>query len=204
MKISGIYQIQSRAKPERIYIGSAIDLNHRWVCHLYDLRRNKHHSPRLQNHYNKYGEDDLEFSLIITCLNHELIEKEQEQIDLLDPFFNVCPNAGSILGLKRSQSMRDKMKGNKNGAGNKGKTPWNKGRKIQYSPEAIEKMRSANIGNKYGKKNKGKKHTQDTLLKMRTPRSEQGKKNMRGAKARKRIERLAKEGIIQQKLGLSA
>jgi hypothetical protein len=36
-KISSIYQIQSKIKPERIYIGSAVNIKHRWGIHLSDL-----------------------------------------------------------------------------------------------------------------------------------------------------------------------
>jgi hypothetical protein len=38
IKNSGIYKIQSRIKPERIYIGSTIDFDLRKSQHLYDLR----------------------------------------------------------------------------------------------------------------------------------------------------------------------
>ena len=38
MKISGIYKIESKLKPERIYIGSTININIRWNKHLTDLK----------------------------------------------------------------------------------------------------------------------------------------------------------------------
>jgi group I intron endonuclease len=190
MKMPGIYKIQSKRNPERIYIGSAVNLYHRWICHLHDLRKNKHHSGRLQNHYNKYGEADLVYEPLLCCDKEELISQEQFFIDSYNPFFNVCKVAGSILGLKRSDEMRNKMKGNKNGAGNKGKTPWNKGKKVKYSDEALEKMRDANRGNKNGIKNKGKRRTEEERRKMSKPRSEIGRQHMREAQARMRIHRL--------------
>jgi GIY-YIG catalytic domain. len=64
MNTSGIYKIESKLKPERIYIGSAINIGQRWRVHLSDLRKQKHHSKKLQNHYNKYGEVDLSFSIL--------------------------------------------------------------------------------------------------------------------------------------------
>ena len=67
MKISGIYKIQSLIKPERIYIGSGCDLKRRRNYHWNDLRKNKHHSILLQRHYNKYGESDLSFSVLLGC-----------------------------------------------------------------------------------------------------------------------------------------
>lgn len=100
MKISGIYQIQSKIKPERIYIGSAINIDDRWRCHLKDLRKNKH-QRKLQNHFNKYGESDLQFSILLPCEKADLIKTEQYFIDSHKPYFNICPTAGSVLGLKK-------------------------------------------------------------------------------------------------------
>ena len=42
MKITGIYKIESKLKPERIYIGSAVNISKRWLLHLSRLRRDKH------------------------------------------------------------------------------------------------------------------------------------------------------------------
>ena len=65
MKISGIYKIQSVIKPDRCYIGSGVCIKSRWNRHLCDLRHNRHWSKKLQNHYNKYGESDLQFSILL-------------------------------------------------------------------------------------------------------------------------------------------
>jgi len=54
---SGIYQIQSKIKPERIYIGSAINISERWDKHLRDLSKNRHHSDKLQNQVKKHNSD---------------------------------------------------------------------------------------------------------------------------------------------------
>lgn len=54
-KISSIYQIQSKRKPERIYIGSAVNIKHRWGIHLSDLKLNKHHSIKTQEIANILG-----------------------------------------------------------------------------------------------------------------------------------------------------
>src|SRR5438874_11200738 len=43
---SGIYKITCTAN-KRIYIGSAVNLQHRKNCHFYDLRQNRHHSQHL-------------------------------------------------------------------------------------------------------------------------------------------------------------
>lgn len=70
-----IYMIQSNIKSKRCYIGSAVNYNIRKRLHLSQLKNNKHHSIKLQNHYNKYGKDDLIFSTLICCEKEDLIKQ---------------------------------------------------------------------------------------------------------------------------------
>lgn len=106
--ISGIYQIQSKCKPERIYIGSSFGIQRRWYNHLCDLRKNKHGSGKLQNHYNKYGESDLLFSIILGCDRSDLLKIEQYFIDSYKPYFNFCSKAGNCSGRIVSEESREK------------------------------------------------------------------------------------------------
>lgn len=110
MKITGIYQIQSKIKPERIYIGSSINIKNRWGHHLTELRRNDHENNRLQNHFNKYGEVDLQFSILLNCEIEDLIKIEQYFIDSHNPFFNICKIAGSTRGYRHSEEIKEKMR----------------------------------------------------------------------------------------------
>lgn len=144
--ISGIYQIQSKIKPERIYIGSAMDINQRWKGHLKKLNINIHHSKKLQNHYNKYGKEDLVFSILCTCKKEQLLQFEQYYLDFYRPWFNISKKAGSPLGVKRSEITKEKIKNN---SGRKGKPSWNKGK--SWSEEAKLKMSIAKIGKKRSK-----------------------------------------------------
>lgn len=109
MSISGIYKIQSKCKPERSYIGSAVDIQNRWRMHLRQLKNGKHENSRLQNHYNKYGKNDFVFSILIGCDRQDLINTEQFYIDAYNPFFNICKIAGNSLGVKRSVETRRKV-----------------------------------------------------------------------------------------------
>jgi group I intron endonuclease len=109
MKISGIYKIQSKIKPKRIYIGSAKNILIRWKLHLRSLRLNKHHSALLQRHYNKYSESDLLFSVLLGCDKEDLIKTEQYFLDSYQPYFNICKIAGSSLGRKHSEESKKKM-----------------------------------------------------------------------------------------------
>ena len=80
-KVSGIYKIQSLSHPERCYIGSAVNIDKRKKEHLNNLRKNKHANKKLQSHFNKYGETDLSFSLLLGCGKEDLIKNEQYFID---------------------------------------------------------------------------------------------------------------------------
>lgn len=129
---SGVYKISSKAKPHRYYIGSSVCIRRRWAGHLHDLRQNKHHSPKLQHHYNKYGEGDLEFTVIETCDRCNLIVQEQFFIDTYNPWFNVLPNAFSCLGMKHSDEAKAKIS--------------ESNRRRSVSEETKNKIRDAHIG----------------------------------------------------------
>jgi group I intron endonuclease len=147
----GIYKIQSIIKPSRIYIGSAVNITERWRKHLNDLQLCKHCNSRLQNHFNKYGVADLQFSVLIECFLEDLIKNEQCFIDSNNPFFNICKIAGSTLGYKHPENVRKKMRGPKTAAhklklskARLGKEPWNKGRRdLPPQSEENRKKKSA-------------------------------------------------------------
>jgi len=145
--VSGIYQIQSKIKPERIYIGSAMNIKDRWKVHLRDFKQRGHHSVKFKNHFNKYGESDLIFTIIEPCFSAFLLAREQYYLDTLKPYFNLCKIAGSRFGVK-------------------GQIPWNKGKKDCFSDETIQQMSNSHKGQSPSNKgtkgvviawNKGKK-----------------------------------------------
>ena len=93
--ICGVYKIQSNKKPKRIYIGMSKNIINRWYIHLNHLRKNEHVSLKLQEHYNKYGESDLQFSILITCDKKDLKNIEQFYLDAYEPYFNQCLTNGA-------------------------------------------------------------------------------------------------------------
>lgn len=114
-RISCIYKIQSIIKTDRIYIGSAKLFNKRVTCHKKSLKSNKHHSKKLQNHYNKYGADDLIYSIIEPVELIDLLHREQFYMDSLNPYFNICKFAGNTLGFKQPQHVKDAVSKSKKG-----------------------------------------------------------------------------------------
>jgi group I intron endonuclease len=150
MKISGIYKIQSKIKPERIYIGSSENISKRWVTHKCILKRNIHHSIKLQRHFNKYGEQDLVFSIILECFKEDLIKNEQGFLDLLNPWFNIDKKATNCSGCKRSEKIIQKIRDAR-----KRQTSTNKGKHWILSEESRNNISKGCIGI-----NKGRKHTE--------------------------------------------
>jgi group I intron endonuclease len=110
-QISCIYEIVNIKNNER-YIGSAKDFNRRRRNHLNLLKKNKHHSNKLQNNYNKYGECNFNFYIIEELLDPiNLITREQYYLDLIKPKLNMTLIAGlnSSQGLKRSKETCKKI-----------------------------------------------------------------------------------------------
>lgn len=177
--ICGIYKIQSIINPEKIYIGSAVNTRGRQRIHLTGLKNNKHHSAKLQNHYNLYGEEDLVFSNLIACSRENLIIIEQTYLNAHQPYFNICPTAGNTLGRKHTHEAKKKISDSK-----KGKTPWlgrkhtaesrakmsewQKGKKC--TEKELAQLREMNLKGGFKKGNTeglGRKHTEESKAKIR-------------------------------------
>lgn len=190
--MTGIYQITSKSYSCRVYIGSAIDLYKRWSLHKTNLRNNKHHSIKLQNHVNKYGINDLYFFIIEQCDSAVLKEREQYYIDNIKPWFNIATDVERpMLGRKQSDETKKKISESHIGIrpneetrkklsdaqlGNK------KALGVIQSEESKNKNRLAHIGRRWTEEHKrmhsermkgknnpfyGKKHTEETKNKIR-------------------------------------
>ena len=116
MNISGIYKIQSKLFPNREYYGSSVNIRKRRNAHFAELRLNKHHSPKLQHHYNKYGENDLQCLVVLECDKDKLLDAEQFFLDANKPYFNIYETTrqysteacSMTSNEKRSKSMTGK------------------------------------------------------------------------------------------------
>lgn len=108
---TGIYKLVDLKG--RFYIGSSVNIPERKKLHFRELRKNKHDNIKLQNYYNKYGENSIQLEIIETCEYDSLIEREQFYIDLLKPHFNICLIAGkppSWAGKKHKPETVAKIK----------------------------------------------------------------------------------------------
>jgi group I intron endonuclease len=157
--LCGIYKIENLANG-KVYIGSSARIGARWVMHRSQLRNKKHHSITLQRAWDKYGEAMFVFEIIEHVPEvADLFESESRHIRLnrsAEPNFgyNLCPVAGSTLGIKLGPHSADHR--SKISAAQKGKiiseesrnklSATLKGRTI--GPVWRENMRKAMLGKK--------------------------------------------------------
>lgn len=76
-KICGIYKIENKINGKK-YIGQSVNIKERWYEHKYDLRHNIHDNYYLQNAWNKYGEENFVFNIVVECepcVNLDNLEK---------------------------------------------------------------------------------------------------------------------------------
>ena len=113
----GIYGIKN-VVTGKMYIGQSKCIENRFKDHFYDLRGGNHHSPYLQNAFNKYGKDVFIQGVIEECDSSLLNERENYWINYYDTYnngynaTNVNKNTGGRTysdedKLKLSESMKD-------------------------------------------------------------------------------------------------
>ena len=85
LKSIGIYKIKINNKE---YIGSSCNIGNRLKHHLWSLEKLKHHNRTMQNLYNKYGKEEIYFSVVEECSDDILIEREAYYISTLNPYIN--------------------------------------------------------------------------------------------------------------------
>lgn len=106
----GIYVIQNNLDG-KFYVGSTVHFDRRFALHLCKLRKGTHHSPHLQNAWNKYGEMSFSFMRLqfVDDKTHRL-RCEQTFLDTLKPAYNVSKSATSCEGTRRSEATRAKIR----------------------------------------------------------------------------------------------
>lgn len=143
MNNSGIYIITFNTS-NNFYIGRALNFKNRIKKHLYELRKGIHKNSKLQNSFNKYGEDSILYGVKIPLPEDEYIHKEIEQI-LVDNLYDhpSCMNQSRSASGGNVAPMTEERK-KKISASNKGR-----GFGLKRSPEVCAKLSIAFKGRKF-------------------------------------------------------
>lgn len=152
----GIYHILNLVN-SKVYIGSSKNFTKRKIRHLDELRRNCHHSSKLQNSFNKHGEANFIIEIIEVVFDlSDLQEREQYWIDKTNSFSDGCnnrPKAETQEGLSLTAETKEKIAASK--------------RNIPLTESHKEKLRLAALGRKATKGRTGQPHSEETKAKMR-------------------------------------
>lgn len=90
-QLSSIYRILNKINGN-CYIGSSLNVEKRYKHHLSTLRHNSSRCSILQKAFNKYGEDNFEFQVILCCKPEYRLYYEQQLIRELNSQYNVFTN----------------------------------------------------------------------------------------------------------------
>ena len=162
---SGIYRVTNLVNG-KVYIGSAINLRRRKQEHFSMLKRNRHSNNYLQNSYNKHGIVNFNFEVIEYVEDKtKLINIEQVHLNnyvdsegLINTklCYNICPTAGSNLGIKFTEEQNkrnsERNKGRKHSEktkikmGNSRRGKNNPNYNKPMTKERKEKLKKANEG----------------------------------------------------------
>lgn len=108
--VIGIYSIYWEKENSKVYIGQSVNIEKRWVFHLWQLKNNKHTNSKLQAAYNLYGEPI--FSIIETCPINLLLPKEilwVEEFDAVKNGYNIMHPESSKIGYMAANSKYSKL-----------------------------------------------------------------------------------------------
>lgn len=84
----GIYSITHK-ETGLTYVGQSRNVSSRWYDHKHCLRNNKSKNRKLQNFWNKYGEESFQFSVLEYCPVESLNSREIYYINLLKSDVNL-------------------------------------------------------------------------------------------------------------------
>lgn len=122
----GIYKIRNIVNG-KVIIGSSINIPYRWSAYKCWLRKNKYENQYLQNSWNKYGEQNFEFSVIEECPENQLLIREDFWISQYD-------------SMNRDKGYNLQSANRNTGYSYKG---W------KHTEESLEKMRISHLGKKH-------------------------------------------------------
>lgn len=105
----GIYKIENILTND-FYIGKSVDLCRRKKDHFKSLKNKNHANKHLQRSYDKYGEENFVFKILLYCEPFELIYYEQCFVDIFNPAYNICKECvDNWLGVNHTEESKMKM-----------------------------------------------------------------------------------------------
>ena len=108
-EMCGIYCIENIQNNKK-YVGQSIDIYSRWHCHKSELRRNCHCNGKLQNAWNKYGENNFKFYIVEECSFDELDDLERYYIQQFNSYYDGYNlDFGGTNRVRWTQDMRKKL-----------------------------------------------------------------------------------------------
>lgn len=111
-RVAGIYKITNITN-NQVYIGESLNIEERWEKHKKNLKDGTHHSYKLQNDYNKFGEDNFTYEIIEeldkeynTALQNLILlayeDKYIKQYDSIENGYNCEYTLWKILNKEKS------------------------------------------------------------------------------------------------------
>jgi len=159
----GIYKI-TNTLDGKLIIGQSNDIKGRWRGYKSELRRNIYHNPYLQSAWNKYGEQNFTFEILLECPKENLNE---EEIRLIKEYKSNNRDFGYNLedggnNNFHPEETREKLR-----------KAWNYDK--HFTEETKAKISKSNTGKavskehrlKISKANTGKHHTEESKRKLR-------------------------------------
>jgi group I intron endonuclease len=140
---SGIYRFVC-VPTGKCYVGGSGRMKIRKGEHLASLRGNRHHSRRFQNAWNKWGEQEFAYEILEECDPTALMEREQHWIDTFKSFdksmgFNIAPITGTVLGIKRSEETKERMRVSRR---NRIEKPFSEAHRVNLSKSLMGNQRT--------------------------------------------------------------
>lgn len=149
----GIYMIQNKVNG-KIYIGQAVDIEDRWKIHKKELRGGYHINKHLQNAWNKYGQENFEFSILLECEESDLNMYEQYYIFELMTYDRKVGYNKNYGGYRGRPTEETKKKMSENHAHAKGEDHPMYGK--HHTEETKRKMSEAQKGKPLSEEHKKK------------------------------------------------
>lgn len=96
-----------------MYIGQSKNIETRWLRHKSCLNNDSHENSHLQYAWNKYGEENFEFTIIEECELEKLNEREVYWISVYDAMtkgYNLAEGGNGCKGYKHTSEEINKMR----------------------------------------------------------------------------------------------